>query len=167
MKKVLMVIAPENFRDEECFVPKKMFEENDAEVTIASTETGLRKGMLGGEIEATVSYKDINVADYDVIVFVGGTGATVYFDDIHAHSILREAYDLDKLIAAICLAPSTLANAGLLDGKNATVYQSEKSNLESKGAHYTGDNVTVDGKIITANGPHAAKEFAEKLIELW
>lgn len=167
MKKVLMIIAPENFRDEECLVPKEAFKHAGAEVTIASTEPGTKKGMLGAEVSATVSYRDVKVEDYDVVVFVGGSGAKVYFDDIHAHSIAREAYDSDKVIAAICIAPSIIANAGLIDGKKATSYPSEKANLEAKGAHYTGANVAVDGKVVTASGPQAAKEFAERIIEIW
>jgi len=35
--------------------------------------------------------------------------------------------------------------------------------LGNKGAKYTGEDVTVDGKIVTANGPPAAQEYAEKL----
>ncbi|MEA3430595.1 MAG: DJ-1/PfpI family protein [Nanoarchaeota archaeon] len=167
MKKILMIIAPENFRDEECLIPKETFEAAGADVTIASTESGMKKGMLGAEVEATISYVDVSIEDYDVIVFVGGTGATVYFEDETAQALARNAAVAHKLVAAICISPSILANAGLLEGKNATVYESEKANIESKGAHYTGDNVTVDGNIITANGPHASKEFAEKIIELW
>lgn len=160
-----MIIAPENFRDEECFIPKERFEKEGAKVVVASKKAGTCKGMLGGEIEA-IAY-EVDVPEYDAVVFVGGSGADVYFDDVHAHSIAREAYDLDKVLGAICIAPSTLANAGLLQGKKATCYASEKGNLEAKGAEFTGETVTVDGKIVTGNGPRAAKEFADEIVKLW
>lgn len=64
-------------------------------------------------------------------------------------------------MSAICLAPVTLANAGLLEGKRATVYPSAKSFLKWKGATYTGNPVEVDGNIVTANGPEVAEEFAQ------
>ena len=70
------------------------------------------------------------------------------------------------MVAAICIAPSTLANAGLLEGKRVTSFASEKQNIESKGATYTGGMLEMDGKIITANGPQAARAFGKKIAEL-
>jgi putative intracellular protease/amidase len=37
--------------------------------------------------------------------------------------------------------------------------------LKERGVLYKDERVVVDGKIITANGPEAATEFAEKVIE--
>ena len=71
-----------------------------------------------------------------------------------------------KIIAAICIAPVTLANAGILNGKKATVFPSGKNDLIRNGAKYTGDSVTVDGNIITANGPMAAEAFGKKIVEM-
>lgn len=52
-----------------------------------------------------------------------------------------------------------------IDGKRATVFSSERAKLEAEGAIYTGKNVEVDGKIITANGPNAAAEFAKAIVK--
>jgi protease I len=64
-----------------------------------------------------------------------------------------------KMVAAICIAPVILANAGLLKKKNATVFESEIAAIEAKGAVYSESGVTVDGNIITANGADQAKQF--------
>ena len=69
------------------------------------------------------------------------------------------------LLAAICIAPSILANAGLLEGKKVTSYSSEASNIKSKGANYTSRPVEQDGKIITADGPGSAKAFGKAIAE--
>ena len=59
-----------------------------------------------------------------------------------------------------------MANAGILDNKRATVFDGVYiTMLEAGGATYTGESVTVDGDIITANGPGAAEEFARRLAE--
>jgi len=76
------------------------------------------------------------------------------------------AHKLGKVIGAICIAPVTLANAGLLKGRKATVWASEKARIETKGAIYTGADVQVDDNIVTANGPNAAKAFGEALLKL-
>jgi protease I len=102
-------------------------------------------------------------------VFIGGPGAEVYFHDDTAHDLVNEAVAKNKVVAAICIAPCILAYAGVLNGKNATVWSDSKEYiniLEAEGAHYTGDTVTVDGKLITANGPDATQSFAKMIVKL-
>jgi len=158
-----MIIAPRNFRDEELFHTKEELESSGISVTIASTTTDTATGMLGGTAKPDMTINDVNVDDYDAIVFVGGTGSSIYFNNPKAHEIARSAIEKGKLVGAICIAPSTLANAGLLNGKKATSYPSEENNLISKGADYTGNPVEKDGNIITATGPSAAREFGRMI----
>lgn len=165
-KKALLIIAPENFRDEELFETKKVLEAAGIKTEVASSQTGVIKGMLGGTQEARKTLFEVNVSDYQAIVFVGGSGASVYFDDALALAIAEEAVRQGKVLAAICIAPSILANAGVLRGKKATAFPSEKENLMNKGADYTGEPVTVDDKIVTASGPAAARDFGWKIVEL-
>lgn len=164
-KSILMIIAPYNFRDEELLRPKEIFENSNAQVTIASKDVTTAKGMLGATVDVDKDISDINVADYDAIIFVGGTGASQYFDDSTAQSIAKDAYNQGKLVGAICIAPSILANAGILEGKRATAFSSEADNLRNKGAEYTGEAVTHDGKIITGIGPEAAADFGRTIVE--
>ena len=163
-KKVVMVIAPSNFRDEELFETKSVLEQAGVEVTIASSATGEITGSQGGKATAAIALSEVNPADYDAVVFVGGQGASTYFNDSTAQNLAKDALSKGKVVAAICIAPSILANAGLLDGKSATAFSSEQSNLESNGATYTGEAVTVDGKIITADGPSSARSFGEAIV---
>ena len=165
MANVLMIVAPIGFRDEECLEPKEVFEGAGVDVTIASKGTKIAKGKLGAELEVQKDISEVKTADYDAIVFVGGPGTTIYFNDPAALKIAKEAYAAGKITAAICIAPSILANAGLLRGKKATSFPSEETNLKMKGAIYTGKNVEQDGKIITANGPGAAKEFGKLILK--
>jgi len=164
-KDVVMVVAPDNFRDEELFDTKQVLEEGGANVKIASMGTGKATGMLGGEIDVDLDYSEIVVDDYDAVIFIGGGGAAIYFNDEKALSLAKEAYEKEKVVGAICIAPSILANAGILEGKKATAYTSEVGNLRVKGAEYTGGDVVVDGKIVTADGPSAATKFGEKILE--
>lgn len=158
-KKVLMVIARQRFRDEELFEPKKVLEERGAKVVIASSSLGTATGMLGATAKPEILLKDVKVEEYDAVVFVGGTGAQEYWSDETAHRIARETVAKNKVLGAICVAPVTLANAGLLAGKKATAFSSEVSKLKARGALYTGSDVEVDGNIITGESPGAAKKF--------
>ena len=146
MAKILMVTAPKNFRDEELFIPKEKFENAGHEVVIASNKVGVCKGTLGGEISSDMLLKDVNVDDFQAVVFVGGTGSDVFFNDENALKIAREADKKGKVLSAICIAPMVLANAGVLTGKKATVWSGESENLKSKSVIYTGESVTVEDR---------------------
>lgn len=165
MKKVVMIIAANGFRDEELFTPKQILEKNGVGVTVASTSLNSAQGMLGGEVTPDILLQDVAIADYAAVVFIGGAGASIYWHDKIAHKLAQDAFANGKVVAAICIAPVTLANAGILNGKKATVWQSEAGQLKAKGADYTAMPVEVDGKIITASGPFAAKDFAESLLK--
>ncbi|MBM3237105.1 DJ-1/PfpI family protein [Candidatus Poribacteria bacterium] len=164
-KRVLMIIAYQNFRDEELLQPKGLLEKQGATVTLASSQLGVASGMLGAKATVDILVKDVKVSDYNAVIFVGGSGADEYWDDATAQAIVTETVNTGKLLCAICIAPVTLAKAGVLKGKRATVFSSERGKLEAEGAIYTGKNVEVDGKIITANGPNAAAEFARAIMK--
>jgi len=99
------------------------------------------------------------------LVLVGGGGAKEYFEDKAVHDMAKKVDSEGKIVAAICIAPVILAKAGLLFGKNATVFPTGAPDLIHKGAYYTEDSVTVDGNIITANGPKSSREFGKKIAE--
>jgi len=164
MGKVLMVIAPENFRDEELLHTKEELERAGVETTIASSKTGEAKGKLGARVNVALKLDQVKVNDYDAVVFVGGSGSAIYFNDRRALSIASEAFKKGKKACAICIASVILANAGVLKGKRATVWNGDYiEKIESKGATYTGKPVEVDGNVITANGPQAAREFGRTI----
>ena len=165
VKKVVMIIAPDNFRDEELLQPKRVLEDAGVVVKVASRRKEEASGMFGAKIMPDIAVQDINVQDFDAVIFVGGSGSSTYWDDLSAHKIARDAYSANKLVAAICIAPVTLAKAGLLKDKKATVWSSEAGKLGSAGAIYTGKSVEKDGFIITASGPAAAIEFGNQILK--
>lgn len=164
-KSVLMIIAHKNFRDEEFEEPYKIFTNAGIITTIASSNITEAKGMFGKTVKPNITISDVVVNNYDAIVFVGGSGASQYFNDETAINIAREAYKQRKVIGAICIAPVILANAGILQGKKATVWDGEFiSKLKSGKAIYTGKDVEIDENIITANGPSAARKFGNAIL---
>jgi protease I len=164
-KRVVMIIAPENFRDEELIEPQNVLTEKGAEVKVASVSLDVAKGMLGAQVKPDMLIGDIKPEDWDAIILVGGQGASKYWEDTSIHSMLNEAVKQNKIVGAICIAPVTLANAGILSGKKATVSSSETQKLVDKGAEYAGKDVERDGNIITASGPPAARRFGNAIAQ--
>lgn len=166
MANILMVVAPDGFRDEELFIPQEIFVKSGHDVTIASTKAGRCMGSRGGSAQAELAIKDVDLEIYQAVVFVGGGGSRVFFSDPDARRIATDMHQADKLVAAICIAPVILANAGLLRNKKATVFSEEAETIRNKGANYTRQGVTADGNIVTGDSPQSAKLFAEKICEL-
>lgn len=165
MTSTAMIIAYEGFRDEEYAEPKQILEKAGVSVTTASTQIGIAKGKLGMSTPVDILLKDLNVSDYDAIVFIGGPGSYALFDDPIAQEIAKKAVAEQKILAAICASVSILANADLLRGVKATCFAGESGNLKNKGASYSPSGLEVDGKIITADGPANASKFGQAIVK--
>jgi protease I len=165
-KKVLMVIAKNKFRDEEYLEPRKALEEAGAVITVASSSLNTSEGLLGLKVKPDVLIGNVKEEDFDGIVFIGGGGAAEYFDNPVAHKLAQGFFEHGKLTSAICIAPATLANAGVLKGKKATSFPSSEAALRTHGAIVMKQDVVSDGIIITAVGPQAAKKFGQELIRV-
>jgi len=164
-KRVVMVVASRDFRDEEFQEPKKIFEGKGIKVVVASSSLKESKGYFGAIAKPEVLIENVKANEFDAIVFVGGSGASEYFDNLEALKLARDGFEKGKIVSAICIAPSILANAGILKGKRATAFSSERDNLIKKGAIWTGKDVEVDGNIITADGPGSAFKFGNTIVE--
>lgn len=164
VKKALLIIAPENFRDEELLHTREELERAGVTTTVVSSKKGEAHGMLGAKVIPDLTLDQVRVDDYDGVVFVGGSGSAVYFKDKKTLSIASEAFQKEKVVGAICIAPVILANAGVLKGRQATVFPGDYvRKIVGGGAIYQEKPVVVDGRVITANGPGAAREFGRAL----
>lgn len=161
---VIMVIAPQEFRDEEYRAPMTALEKAGHRVTIASTRAGPCVSSAGRTVDATLELSRAHAADYAAVVFVGGGGASCFFDDAAAHRLAREVRAQGGVVAAICIAPTILARAGVLSELDATSFPSERAELTRAGAHFLDEPVVSAGHVITANGPRAADAFGARLV---
>ena len=105
---------------------------------------------------------EINPDEYDAIILPGGNPGYINLGrSSKVIEMIKKFNSKNKLIAAICGAPSILARERLLDDKKATIYPGNEKLL----AYPRGNPVVVDGNIITSQGPGTAMEFALKIVE--
>ena len=163
MRIALVILAQQGFQDHEYEGTRKGLVDAGFGMVIASSTTGICTGKFGSTVSATVALKDVKVTEYDRIAFIGGPGAAAYASDPQALQIAHATVRADLPLGAICIAPTILAKAHVLENKKATVWDdglgTQIAILRDNGAIYTGDTVTVDGMIVTGNGPEAAEEF--------
>jgi len=163
-----MIIAPRGFRDEEYQEPKAILESEGVKVVVASTVAETARGMFGMQVTPDTTIDEVNPAEFDAVVVVGGSGSQTYlWNNSKLHQIVQALHQKEGLVAAICISPVVLAKAGLLKGKKATVFRTATTinELQKGGAVVLQAPVVVDGKIITGRGPEAAKEFGRKIAE--
>ena len=168
MTAIAMIIAPEEFQDKEYSIPKQIFKDEGFSVATFSTRRGEVTGTNNATADADQSLEEMDPSLFQAVFLVGGNGARIFFDDKILHDHLRTFAGSGKVTAAICISPNTLANAGLLEGRQATCVPDEEiiENLASKGAKYTGLAVTIDLPIVTASGPAAAGECAREIVNI-
>jgi protease I len=162
-QKIIMIVAPKDFKIEEYYVPKELFEGAGAEVMTASLGVDEAVSVDRKRARVNTSLSNVNVDGFDAVVFVGGPGASALFDNADAKRIAVDAVEKDKVLGAICIAPMILANAGVLTAKRATGFSSIAQGLLDKKVLYTGLNVEVDGKIVTARGPENSRQFTQEV----
>ncbi len=165
MKKAVMIIAHEGFRDEELLDTKAVLEKNGVEVKVASTMLGPAKGKLGASVTPDMLFKEVKAQDFDAVIFIGGPGSVEYWDNAFAHKLLNDSVALGKVTAGICSASVTLAKSGILKEKRATVFPGDFQELIDNDVKYTASHLEVDGNIITADGPYAAKDFGGAIVK--
>ena len=160
-KKIVMVIAPKMFRDEEFKIPYDYFLDQGAIVNVASTSLSEAIGKLGLKVKPDMVISKINAAEFDAIVFVGGPGVKEYWADQTVHKLANSFFNNHKITAAICSAPVILSRAGLIKGKKVTSFPGDEEDMKRGGCIFTGKLVEKDGNIVTGNGPGASQAFAE------
>ena len=162
-----IVFLGDGFEECEALITVDILRRAGVETIMASVmERRIVESSRNIKIQADVMAEDIIFDDVDLVVLPGGRGGT---ENLSKSSIVREksvefAADNNKYVAAICAAPSLLAELGLLEGKKATCHPDFENKM--KGAVLTGESVVKDGNIITGQGLGASFEFSFKLVEL-
>ena len=166
MKKVLFIVANVGFQDHEFSVPYEAVKNAGYEVEIASGWGGKCRGVFMKSIEDSKKIIEVDPTRYDLLVFVGGGGAydQYYLDSDYLH-LAKSA----KAVAAICIAPSLLSDAGIYQKRQVTGrddgFGTQIAYLQKNWATFVDQPVVRDANLITANGPEAAEEFAQEILK--
>ena len=166
MAKVYVFLA-DGFEDIEALIPIDVLRRGGVEVvTVSTTDFPLVTSAHGVNIEADLLFEQADTSDADLLMLPGGMPGAA---NLYAHEGVCKAVCAQvaagRKVAAICAAPAVvLAPLGLLSGKKATCYPGFEQALQEGEAQYTGDLVTADGNITTAEGPAAAFPYAYELL---
>lgn len=131
-----------------------------AVTTVSITGKPMVLGAHSIAVAADCLFDDVDFSDAEMLILPGGAS---HLEDCQALcDLLLKHNEQNKMIAAICYAPSVLGRLGILEGKQATCYPGFEKYL---GESYIGGLVVESKNIITAKGPGLSSDFAFCLIE--
>ena len=163
MKKVYAFLAA-GFEEVEALAPVDVLRRGGVYIQTVSI-TGQREveGAHGVTVLADLLLDECSFDNADVLMLPGGMPGAQHLDNcLPLQQALVQHHRKGKLVAAICAAPMVLGHLGLLQGCRATCYPGFQDHLA--GAEYTAELVTVDGNVITGEGPAASLPYAYTLL---
>jgi putative intracellular protease/amidase len=154
----------------------------------------LKDSIAQGKVNHSIALVDVNPDKYEAVFFVGGKGAMFDFPENPViQSMVKDYFQSDKVIGAVCHGPAALVNvtlddgSPLLEGKQITSFTNREElflipeaatifpfllqdKLSERGAQFSDgytylENVSVDGNLVTGQNPWSTWTMAEQMIQ--
>ncbi|HNH85504.1 MAG TPA: type 1 glutamine amidotransferase domain-containing protein [Solirubrobacterales bacterium] len=169
-KRVAILVANEGVEEIELKGPLQALRDAGAEVDLVAPEEGqvqafnhLDKGSPF-TVDRTVS--EVSSDEYAALVLPGGVANP---DNLRTHedavAFAGSFFEAGKPVGAICHAPWTLVEAGVLEGRTLTLWPSLKTDIENAGATWVDEEVHVDGEFVTSRRPDDLESFCHQVVE--
>ncbi len=169
-KKIAFLTAAEGIEKAELTDPWAAVSDAGYEPVLISPEEG--KVQLFEHLDkADTQPVDVTVAaasveDYDALVLPGGVAnPDALRMDADAVAFVRSFVESGKPVAAICHAPWTLVEAGVVEGRTLTSWPSLQTDIRNAGGEWVDEEVHVDAGLVTSRKPDDLDAFCEKAIE--
>ena len=169
-RKVAFLVAPEGIEQVELTEPWKAVQDAGGTPELVSTSSGEVQAYHHLDKADTFAVDklvdDVSVDDYDALVLPGGVANPDFLrTQESAVAFVRDFFLRTKPVAAICHAPWTLIEAGVLAGRRLTSWPSLRTDLRNAGAEWVDEQLVVDQGLITSRNPDDLPAFCEALVE--
>src|SRR6187551_1644760 len=169
-KRVAFLVAPEGIEQVELTEPWKAVEAAGGTPELLSTDSGEVQAFNHLDkadtfpVDRTVSEAD--ASEYDGLVLPGGVANPDFLrTDEDAVAFVRGFFEQAKPVAAICHAPWTLIEAGVVEGRTLTSWPSLQTDLRNAGAEWVDEEVMIDtagpNTLVTSRKPDDLKAFCQ------
>ncbi|MBF6621332.1 MAG: type 1 glutamine amidotransferase [Patulibacter sp.] len=166
----IAILATEGVEFSELDEPRQALRDAGATVELVSLDTEPFRAFDSldprGEEQPDVAVADADASRYDGLLLPGGVANPDKLrQDEDAVAFVRAFFEAGKPVSAICHAPWTLIEAGVLEGRTVTSFPSLKTDLENAGAKWVDEEVHVDAGLTTSRNPGDIPAFISKSIE--
>jgi protease I len=168
-KKVAILVA-DGFEQVELTEPKAALEAAGATTEIVSPANNEVQGWNHDE-KADAFHVDMPLDrarsdDYDALLLPGGVRNPDQLRQLtRALEFIDGFFVTGKPVAAICHAPWTLIEAGVVDGRKMTSWPSLKTDLRNAGANWVDREVVVDKGLVSSRKPADIPAFNRKMVD--
>lgn len=168
--KRVAILVENGFEQEELTRPREALLQAGAETEIVSPAGNQVKGWnhteWGEKFNVDVPLNSADPEEYDALLLPGGVmNPDKLRRNPEALNFVRAFFDAGKPVAAICHAPWTLIDAGVVEGRKLTSYESIQTDLKNAGANWVNQEVVVDNGLVTSRKPADIPAFNRKMIE--
>jgi len=168
--KTVAILATDGVELVELNEPMKALKDAGATVEIVSLKAGPFQGFdhltPGDKVTADKAVAGVDASAYSALMLPGGVANP---DQLRANAdavkFVRAFFDAGKPVAAICHAPWLLIEAGVVEGRTLTAFESIRTDLRNAGANVVDEAVVVDDGLVTSRRPDDIPAFNAKMIE--
>lgn len=169
-KMVAFLVAAEGIEKAELVEPWAAVADAGHQPVLISPDSGevqLFEHLDKADTQAVdIAVSDASVDDYAALVLPGGVAnPDALRTDEGAVALIKAFVDSGKPVAAICHAPWTLIEAGVVRGKQLTSYPSLQTDIRNAGGEWVDEKVVVDGNLITSRNPGDLPAFISALLD--
>ncbi len=168
-KRVAFIVANDGVEEVELTEPWTAVERAGGTAVLLAPQAG--KVQAYHHLDRAESFEvdeliaDADTAEFDAIVLPGGVANPDQLrTDEDAVGFVRTFAEGGRPVAAICHAPWTLIESGVVAGRRLTSWPSLKTDLRNAGATWVDDEVVVDGNLITSRNPDDLPAFCRQLV---
>jgi protease I len=165
--KRVAILVEQDFEDVELTEPLKAMKEAGAQIFIvgSGSQTSYQGKRGKATIKVDIDADKVRAEDFDAIIIPGGYAP----DKMRLHQpmidLVKKAYDLGKVIAAVCHGPQLLISADIVKGRRLTSWPSIAIDLKNAGAIWVDEPLVKDGNIITSRRPSDLPVFNSAIIQ--
>jgi protease I len=150
--------------------PRDVVRAEGAHAEIVSLSEGEIQAM-NGDIEPADTFAvdrtaaSVSAEDYDALLMPGGTvNADKLRVDADVQAFVRAVFAAGKPVGAICHAPWTLIDAGVVEGRTLTSYPSVWTDLRNAGATVVDSEVVTDARLVSSRTPDDLDAFCAAVV---
>jgi protease I len=160
----VLILVADGFDDLQLFCPWYRLMEEGLQVTIATPAGQRVTGQHGYRIDADMPIREVNPAEYDLLLIPGGQSPERLRLREEAVDIARTFMDSDRPVATLCHGPQLLLSAGSLSGRQVTSAPGIRDDLRAADGRYRDEAVVLDGNLLTGRGTEDLPEFCRQMM---
>jgi len=164
MKRVA-VLVEDQYQVLEVWYPYLRLREEGIETVLVGTGKKEYKSKEGYPAQEELPIQKARADDFDAVVIPGGYAPDILRRYKEVNDFVKEMFEKEKTVAAICHAGWVLVSAGILKNRTVTCFSAIKDDLINAGAKYIDKEVVVDGNLITSRNPYDLPAFCSEIIK--